>query len=163
MTKIFLHQQRKQWSPWTGPHQENQENFNNNNNEDGNDEGEDDHDWPSAKRRRSEDPRDLGREGFPPAPIPAWFHPPLALPALAKEEIVDPWPGETKEDQEDPGEQGEGDKESGVTPPLMSPMSGVVSPFPPGVAGGPPGGGVVDPRQLLHLLARKVGQKVKQF
>ena len=46
----------------------------------------------------------------------------------------------------------EADKEAGVTPPLMSP--GLVSPFPPGIQ--PPG--VVDPRQLLHLLARKVRQ-----
>ena len=96
--------------------------------------------WPRAKRRRSEEvlaPPDTPRV----PPLPSWWHPPLALPAQAKEEVV-----ETEEGVEP------GDKEAGVTPPLMSP--GLVSPFPPGIQ--PPG--VVDPRQLLHLLARKVRQ-----
>ena len=113
-------------------------------------EGED-QSWPRAKRRRSEDVLGEGeREGegdsphLPHAPrvppLPSWWHPPLALPAQAKEEVVEA------------EEEGDSNKEAGVTPPLMSP--GLVSPFPPGIQ--PPG--VVDPRQLLHLLARKVRQ-----
>ena len=79
----------------------------------------------------------------PVPPVPSWWHPPLALPALTKEEVVE-------QEAEEAG------KEPGVTPPLMSPlaspMSGMVSPFPPGLQPG----GVMDPRHLLHLLARKV-------
>ena len=76
--------------------------------------------------------------------MPAWFHPPMALPSLTKQEIVDDW---SKEENisSDPG-----DKEPGVTPPLMSP-SGVISPIPQAPATAP-----VDPRHILHLLARKV-------
>ena len=103
-------------------------------------EGED-QSWPRAKRRRSEEVLASGTPETPRVPpLPSWWHPPLALPAQAKEELL-----ETEEGVE-------GDKEAGVTPPLMSP--GLVSPFPPGIQ--PPG--VVDPRQLLHLLARKVRQ-----
>ena len=65
------------------------------------------------------------------------------LPAVAKQEIIE---------SEGAGDQG--DKEPGVTPPLMSPLSsplpGMVSPFPA------PGAGPMDPRNILHLLARKV-------
>ena len=123
-------------------------NYNNNNNE-----AEEEQEWPSAKRRRS-DPESGGRSQeagqeltpqeaqepggrFTPRPLPvlpAWFHPPMALPALVtKEEVL---------------EEGEG-----VTPPLMSPISSPVS----GLATpGSPGSGVMDPRHILHLLARKV-------
>ena len=123
-------------------------NYNNNNNE-----AEEEQEWPSAKRRRS-DPESGGRQEagqevtqeaqepggrFTPRPLPvlpAWFHPPMALPALVtKEEVL---------------EEGEG---PGVTPPLMSPISSPVS----GLATpGSPGSGVMDPRHILHLLARKV-------
>ena len=104
-------------------------------------EGED-HSWPRAKRRRSEDVLAGGVADTPRVPpLPSWWHPPLALPAQAKEELLE------AEEVLEPG-----DKEAGVTPPLMSP--GLVAPFPPGIQ--PPG--VVDPRQLLHLLARKVRQ-----
>ena len=111
-------------------------------------EGED-QSWPRAKRRRSDDVLGEGESPLPPQPphtprvppLPSWWHPPLLLPAQTKQEVV-----ETEE------EEGES-KEAGVTPPLMSP--GLVSPFPPGLPQPP---GVVDPRQLLHLLARKVRQ-----
>ena len=108
----------------------------------GEEEEAEDHSWPRAKRRRSEDvlvPAETADTPRVP-PLPSWWHPPLALPAQAKEELLDTEEG------------AEADKEAGVTPPLMSP--GLVSPFPPGIQ--PPG--VVDPRQLLHLLARKVRQ-----
>ena len=77
---------------------------------------------------------------FTPRPLPVlppWFHPPMALPLpVTKEEVF---------------EEGEG---PGVTPPLMSPLSSPVSGL---VTPGSPGpGGVMDPRHILHLLARKV-------
>ena len=81
----------------------------------------------------------------------------MALPAQAKEEVIDHWPPASEADssKDDPDQvtEADGDKDPGVTPPLMSPLasplSGMVSPFPPGAPG-------VDPRQILHLLARKV-------
>ena len=85
----------------------------------------------------------------------------MALPAQAKEEIIDHWPTASEASSKDDPDQVtevDGDKEPGVTPPLMSPlaspMSGMISPFPPGTL--PAGGPGVDPRQILHLLARKV-------
>ena len=120
----------------------NQEILNNNNVPEAND---DEQDWPSAKRRRSDDPKESEGASLVGPPLPPWFHPPMALPAVAKEEILEPWlPDRSSKDE---GEAG--DKETGVTPPLMSPD--MMPPFP-----APGGAGPVDPRQLLHLLARKV-------
>ena len=77
-----------------------------------------------------------------PRPVPSWFHPPMALPPPPKEEVKEPatWGPGAKEELEE-----------GVTPPMMSPLA----------AGGADGGGQglqgLDPRHLLHLLTRKVG------
>ena len=162
-------QQRKPCPPaqWLGPGRSSAETLNNNNNNEeeedgGGGGGEDDgqEDWhQAAKRRRSEDVREARFSPRPLAVLPAWWHPPLALPSLAitKEEVQEPSPGPWPNKEAELPEQG-------VTPPLMSPadtlpvspLSGIVSPFPvsgPGGAAAAP----VDPRHILQLLARKVG------
>ena len=137
----FSRQPRPQWAgPAERGGERGGESANNNNNEE---EAGEEQDWPRpAKRRRSDPEHQEGvtpGEGrrLSPRPLPAlppWFHPPMALPLSAKEEVF---------------EEGEG-----VTPPLMSPVSGLVSPFPGSTPG--PGSSVMDPRHILHLLARKV-------
>ena len=80
-----------------------------------------------------------------PRPVPSWFHPPMALPPPPKEEVKEPaWTsgGATKEELEE-----------GVTPPLMSPLAAAAA----GEGGGGQGLQGLDPRHLLHLLTRKVG------
>ena len=72
----------------------------------------------------------------------------MALPPPPKEELKEPsWTdaigGATKEELEE-----------GVTPPLMSPLAAAAA----GEGGGGQGGlQGLDPRHLLHLLTRKVG------
>ena len=153
-------QQRKPCPPsqWLSPGRSSAETLNNNNNNNNDEEdggggggGEDDgqEDWhQAAKRRRSEDVREARFSPRPLAVLPAWWHPPLALPSLAitKEEVQEPSPGPWPNKEAELPEQG-------VTPPLMSPLSSPVS----GLATpGSPGSGVMDPRHILHLLARKV-------
>ena len=84
-----------------------------------------------------------------PRPVPSWFHPPMALPPPPKEELKEPaWTGaaggSTKEELEE-----------GVTPPLMSPLAAAAAGA--GEGGGGQGLQGLDPRHLLHLLTRKVG------
>ena len=85
-----------------------------------------------------------------PRPVPSWFHPPMALPPPPKEEVKEPaWTGAS-------GGATKEELEEGVTPPLMSPLAAAAA------AGGGEGGGGqglqgLDPRHLLHLLTRKVG------
>lgn len=85
-----------------------------------------------------------------PRPVPSWFHPPMALPPPPKEEVKEPaWSGAS-------GGATKEELEEGVTPPLMSPLAAAAA------AGGGEGGGGqglqgLDPRHLLHLLTRKVG------
>ena len=69
----------------------------------------------------------------------------MALPPPPKEEVKEPaWTsgGATKEELEE-----------GVTPPLMSPLAAAAA----GEGGGGQGLQGLDPRHLLHLLTRKVG------
>ena len=95
-----------------------------------------------------------------PRPVPSWFHPPMALPPAPKEEPVGNWPSlppsetSSKDGDLDTIKDGLGDDVEGVTPPLMSPSNGSVE----GMGGLPIDGlpGVVDPRQLIHLLTQKV-------
>ena len=76
----------------------------------------------------------------------------MALPPPPKEEVKEPaWTGASG------GALTKEELEEGVTPPLMSPLAAAAA------AGGGEGGGGgqglqgLDPRHLLHLLTRKVG------
>ena len=84
-----------------------------------------------------------------PRPVPSWFHPPMALPPPPKEELKEPsWTGAT-------GGATKEELEEGVTPPMMSPLAAAAAGA--GEGGGGQGLQGLDPRHLLHLLTRKVG------
>ena len=87
------------------------------------------------------------KDSFEPE-FPPWFHPPLALPTVPKQEYLEGTETESlgscgRSTQHYPGE--------GLHSPLLSPSfgAGLGSPFEPGP-------GSLDPRQIIHFLTRKV-------